>query len=63
MENESILFEDRLLDKAIKNMEMVRQLYYQKIAFQMELVDLKYAADKAAIKRWAENKKKELLGE
>ena len=42
---------------------MVRQLYYQKIAFQMELVDLKYAADKAAIKRWAENKKKELLGE
>ena len=63
MENESILFEDRLLDKAIKNMEMVRQLYYQKIAFQMELANLKYEADKAAMERWAENKKKELLGE
>lgn len=65
MEDESIPFEDRLggLDKAVENIEMVRQLCGQEIAFQMELANLKYAADKAAIERWAENKKKELLGE
>lgn len=65
MEDESIPFEDRLgsLDKAVENIEMVRQLCGQEIAFQMELANLKYAADKAAIERWAENKKKELLEE
>lgn len=29
----------------------------------LQMTDLKYAADKAAIERWVENKKKELLGE
>ena len=29
----------------------------------LQMTDLKYAADKAAIERWVKNKKKELLGE
>ena len=65
LEDESMSFEDKLIasNEAIINIKKFRELCGQETALQMELADLKYAADKAAIERWAENKKKELLGE
>ena len=65
MEDESIPFEDKLAasNEAVRNIEKFRNLCEQETELQIELANLKYAADKAAIERWAENKKKELLGE
>lgn len=65
LEDEQASFEDKLAasNEAVRNIEKFRELCGQEIALQMELADLKYAADKAAIERWAENKKRELLDE
>lgn len=65
LEDEQASFEDKLAasNEAVRNIEKFRELCEQETALQMELADLKYAADKAAIERWAENKKRELLDE
>lgn len=65
LEDEQASFEDKLAasNEAVKNIERFRELCKQETALQMELADLKYAADKTAIERWAENKKRELLDE
>ena len=65
LEDEQASFEDKLAasNEAIRNIEKFRNLCEQETELQIELANLKYAADKAAIERWAENKKKELLGE
>ena len=65
LEDESITSEDKIItsNEVIINLEKFRSLFNQKSELIIELADLKYAADKAAIERWAENKKKELLGE
>ena len=65
LEDEQASFEDKLAasNEAIRNIKKFRELCEQETALQMELANLKYAADKAAIERWAENKKRELLDE
>ena len=65
LEDESISSEDKLIasNEVIINIKKFHELFTQKSELIMELADLKYAADKAAIERWVENKKKELLGE
>lgn len=65
LEDEAISYEDKLIasNEVIINIEKFRSLFNQKSELIIELADLKYAADKAAIERWYEKKKKELLGE